>query len=205
MEKGYLKISENTVVHCPTKELAQKVLNVAGNLGYEWSGDRGYDLGLRWNIHKETTCLDLRVISFGDRPYFEEKGFKVISAEEFLKLHEDGVVKHAPTPIEENSAANIHSDEDYIKYKSVLSEAKTILNGGRQADYGDAVDNFKHIAAVVNAALRRDDITPDLCCMVHIATKLCREGNRHKRDNLVDLAAYSDIYNQIKERKNEKL
>ena len=178
MEKGDLKISKNTVVHCPTKELAQKVLNVAGNLGYKWRYTGGYDLGGRWDINKEDTCLNLRVISFGERQYFEEKGFKVISAEDFLKLHE------APKGVEQ----------------SVLLEADLILNGNRQADYGDAVSNFGHIAKVVNTALRRDDITPDICCMVHIATKLCREGNKHKRDNLVDLAAYSDILNQIKER-----
>ena len=201
-----MKINKNTVVHCPTNELVEEVVKLMKGLGYNFVCEESFKTVC--NKEKDKICLRVvfGIINFDSLDYYiSVPKYSIISAEDFLKLHEDGVSEHAPIPIEENSAANIHSDEDYIKYKSVLSEAKSILNGSRQADYGDAVDNFAHIAAVVNSVLRRDDITPDLCCMVHIATKLCREGNRHKRDNLVDLAAYSDIYNQIKERENEKL
>ena len=109
----------------------------------------------------------------------------------------DGKCEGVDTPLCIGDEREDGNSVMFIPSESCLLEAERILNGGRQADYGDAVDNFKHIASVVNAALRRDDITPELCSFVHIATKLCREGNKHKRDNLVDLAAYSEILNQI--------
>ena len=52
--------------------------------------------------------------------------------------------------------------------ESLLQEADRIVNGDRQADYSDPVENFKH-----------------------------------KRDNLVDLAGYTEILHRIKETGHE--
>lgn len=57
-----LKINDNTVVHCPTEELANKVLVIADKLGYRWQND----------------------ISF-----YKNEGCTIISAEDFLKLHKE--------------------------------------------------------------------------------------------------------------------
>ena len=92
--------------------------------------------------------------------------------------------------------------EPLIKTKSILSEAERIVNGDRQADYSDPVENFKHIAEIASAIMGKD-ITAEECCIVMIAVKLARESYRHKRDNLVDLAGYAEILNRIKENEVE--
>ena len=82
--------------------------------------------------------------------------------------------------------------------ESILSEAERIVNGDRQADYSDPVENFKHISAIASAIMGKS-VTAEECCIVMIAVKLARENFKHKRDNLVDLAGYVEILNRIKE------
>lgn len=85
-----------------------------------------------------------------------------------------------------------------IKEESILQEADRILNGERGADYPDPVENFKHIAAVASAILKKD-LTDEECCVVMLAVKLARENYKHKRDNIVDGVAYMEILSRIKE------
>jgi hypothetical protein len=82
--------------------------------------------------------------------------------------------------------------------ESILSEAERIVNGDRQVDYSDPVENFKHIAAIASA-IRKKDLTSEDCAVVLMAVKLARENFKHKRDNLVDLAGYTEILYRIKE------
>lgn len=82
--------------------------------------------------------------------------------------------------------------------ESILSEAERIVNGERQADYSDPVENFKHISAIASA-ISKKELSPTTCAIVMIAVKLARENFKHKRDNLVDLAGYVEILNRIKE------
>lgn len=86
--------------------------------------------------------------------------------------------------------------------KSILAEAAEIRAGSRNADYGDAVENFKLISEIATV-LTGVKITPEECCIVHIATKFSRERHKHKRDNLVDLCGYADILHLIRESKTE--
>ena len=46
--------------------------------------------------------------------------------------------------------------------------------------------------------LTNKDLDAETCCAVMMAVKLTRESFKHKRDNLVDLAGYAEIMNQIK-------
>ena len=85
-----------------------------------------------------------------------------------------------------------------IKEGSILQEADRILNGERDADYPDPVENFKHVAAIASAILKKD-LTDEECCVVMLAVKLARENYRHKRDNIVDGVAYMEILSRIKE------
>ena len=82
--------------------------------------------------------------------------------------------------------------------ESILSEAERIVNGDRQADYSDPVENFRHIAAIASA-IRKKELTSEDCAVVLMAVKLARENFKHKRDNLVDLAGYTEILYRIKE------
>lgn len=82
--------------------------------------------------------------------------------------------------------------------KSILEEAAEIRSGSRNADYGDAAENFKRIAQIASL-ITGQVVDPKTCVAVHIATKLSREAHRHKRDNLVDLCGYADILQRIHE------
>lgn len=82
--------------------------------------------------------------------------------------------------------------------ESILQEADRIVNGDRQVDYSDPVENFKHIAAIASAILKKE-LVPEDCAVVLMAVKLARETYKHKRDNLVDLAGYTEILHRIKE------
>lgn len=88
--------------------------------------------------------------------------------------------------------------KSFLEGKSLLLEADMILNGYRDADYGDPVENFKRISRIASAILNKD-ITDEECCVVMIAVKLARENYKHKRDNVVDGVAYMEILNRIKE------
>lgn len=82
--------------------------------------------------------------------------------------------------------------------ESILQEAERIINGERQVDYADPVVNFKNIAECASL-ISGKELTASDCCNVLIAVKLMRERNSHKRDNLVDLCGYAEIFSRIKE------
>lgn len=82
--------------------------------------------------------------------------------------------------------------------KSILEEAAEIRRGDRNADYGDAVENFERISEIVYA-MTGQPVSPRMCCYVHLATKISRHRHKPKRDNLVDLCGYADILNLIEE------
>lgn len=80
-----MKLAENTVVHCPTEELANKVLKIAHDNGHKWVTGHSYITGNNWDSYKEVTCYTITKGSFADMGYFLDKSYAVISAEQFLK------------------------------------------------------------------------------------------------------------------------
>lgn len=101
-------------------------------------------------------------------------------------------------------SSTIGSDYDIEKSEhtktDILKEAIELLNGDRAKDYGDLVDNFENIQTIANIMLKKDKIALKLehIAIVMIAVKISREGNKHKRDNLVDAVNYIQIYNTLK-------
>jgi len=80
--------------------------------------------------------------------------------------------------------------------ESILQEAHRLTHGQRNQDYADPVVNFKHIAGISSAILRKDITSQDVA-VVMLAVKLSREMHRHKRDNLVDIAGYAWCWSKI--------
>lgn len=87
MGKGDLKIDENTAVRCSTKELANQVLTLADSLGYKWAYGDSFLSNMRWENFHIFTCYCLHLGKYGAAWDYASNGFKVISAEEFIKLH----------------------------------------------------------------------------------------------------------------------
>ena len=89
--------------------------------------------------------------------------------------------------------------------QSILSEAEGIVNGSRSVQYGDAKTRFDHYAKITNLLLDEAEkidlstigLTQTIIAKVMIAIKLGRESHAHKRDNLVDLAGYAHILNEL--------
>jgi hypothetical protein len=80
--------------------------------------------------------------------------------------------------------------------KCVLDEAKEIVDGARQANYGPPEDNFSAIGRKWAVTLDiigwrpGDPIPPRIVALMMIDLKTCRDAFQPKRDNAVDIAGY---------------
>lgn len=85
-----LKISENTVVHCTTEELANEVLKIAHNLGYKWKGGDSYLKDNYWRFNNVDTCYNLHRGKMDSIDYYKNKlkPSEIISAQDFIALHD---------------------------------------------------------------------------------------------------------------------
>lgn len=81
-----MKLAENTVVHCPTEELANKVLKIAHDNGYKWCTGSSYISSNNcWEPYKENTCYDIVRGEYSCKEYCLSTHYTIISAEQFLK------------------------------------------------------------------------------------------------------------------------
>ena len=81
------ELTENTAIHCPTEELANKVLKIGDKLGYKWCS--GYSLlhHNRYKQYKEKTCYRLEKGEYCNFDYFKNKNYTIITAEDFIKQY----------------------------------------------------------------------------------------------------------------------
>lgn len=73
---------------------------------------------------------------------------------------------------------------------NVLQEADQITSGDRRIDYGHPADEDAKIATGWDVIFS-DGVTPQKVPLAMIWLKVCRELNRRKRDNAVDIAGYA--------------
>jgi hypothetical protein len=85
--------------------------------------------------------------------------------------------------------------------ETILQEAQRLVHGDRGADYGHPIDDYARTGRMWGAILGIPDIDPRLCCLMMGAMKISRETNKHKRDNLTDLAGYAECADMIAQRK----
>jgi hypothetical protein len=72
------------------------------------------------------------------------------------------------------------------------SEGLHLVNGDRQADYGEPTVNMANIAKAWSGIVGYE-ILPRHVPLMLAAMKLVREGHKHKDDNLVDAQGYIEI------------
>lgn len=84
--------------------------------------------------------------------------------------------------------------------ETILQEAQRLVHGNRGADYGHPIDDYTRTGRMWGAILGIGDIDPHLCCLMMAAMKISREVNKHKRDNLTDLAGYAECADMVAQR-----
>lgn len=81
------ELTEKTAIHCPTEELANKVLYISHKNGYRWNSYHSFLKYNNWNFCKENTCYDLINGEFGEKQFYINGGFTIIPAEDFIKQY----------------------------------------------------------------------------------------------------------------------
>jgi hypothetical protein len=85
---------------------------------------------------------------------------------------------------------------------NILEEANEITHGPRREAYGHPLDNFQHTAGLVNALLGhkfKEPLTANDVVAILRMVKESRQVNAPKRDNLVDIAGYAWVDQEITE------
>lgn len=78
-------------------------------------------------------------------------------------------------------------------------EAVALLEGAREEDYGDPVDDFSRVSQLFEV-MTGVHVSPDQVPLFMLAVKLSRERHRSKRDNLVDAIGYLSCRAHVLER-----
>ena len=87
--------------------------------------------------------------------------------------------------------------------QDLLDEAKKLIGGDRQEDYGDKLKNHQNIADFWSVFLQKKITAHDVAiCMALV--KVARLMNQHKKDSYLDMAAYAAIAGEIEARTNKK-
>lgn len=92
-------------------------------------------------------------------------------------------------------AASLPGDANMI-------EARNLVNGDRQADYGSPAVAWDAVAKTWSGLLAhvlKRDLTAAECAILMTALKLNREMNRPKRDNRVDAHGYLVVLDHCRE------
>ncbi len=84
--------------------------------------------------------------------------------------------------------------------ETILDEAQRLVHGHRGADYGHPIEDYTRTGRMWGAILGIPDIDPRICCLMMAAVKVSRECNKHKRDNLTDLAGYAECASMVAQR-----
>lgn len=91
------------------------------------------------------------------------------------------------------------------KAPSLLQEADSLINGQRQADYGDKLENFSQISMLWQATLARKLIpgqflTAEDVAMCMMQVKLARLAKSpDHRDSTLDIAGYAGCMDKLQE------
>lgn len=117
-----------------------------------------------------------------------------VSVDAFLRTREEAAALEGKP-----AAATPPSGE----HRTIAAEADDITQGARNSDYGHPLNNFRHTAALWNANFGTSFTAEDVG-LAMVLFKVSREQNKHKRDNLVDIAGYANCLQMAIERQEQE-
>jgi hypothetical protein len=81
----------------------------------------------------------------------------------------------------------------------ILDTAKTLINGDRAKEYGDAYLNHARIAALWTTYIRSktDDLNPVDVAMMLVLMKVARTIETPKDDSFIDIAGYAALAGEM--------
>lgn len=121
-----LKIPENTVIHCPTEVLANKVLEILGRFGCRWNNDRPTTSKNNYEDYAESTCYNPhnnnRYVTYSEIDFYKGENYKIIEATEFIKLYNAMTPKEILIDAVKDCKFNYHIDRYEIVIVETVSE-----------------------------------------------------------------------------------
>ena len=128
------------------------------------------------------------------------------NAIDFIKTVEDIVNLIFELVNTKSECTKTISKSGLSKSINILEQANKIVSGDRNEQYGSFKEAFGRYTDITNLMLDGKEIdilkstgklTDTIICKVMQAIKLGRQAYKHKEDNLVDLAGYTHILNEL--------
>ncbi|MCK5016839.1 MAG: hypothetical protein KAS32_07175 [Candidatus Peribacteraceae bacterium] len=79
---------------------------------------------------------------------------------------------------------------------SILNKAIDITSNTRPEDYGHPLDDFTRAAEMISG-LMGWKVKAEEVPLIMICIKLSRQKNKHKEDNLIDIAGYAETIDKV--------
>ena len=80
-------IKEKTVIHCETESEANRILNMAHELGYRWWHGRSFiDAQNDWNIYENATCYSIENGCYSNIKYYKDANYTIINSTEITDM-----------------------------------------------------------------------------------------------------------------------
>ena len=83
------------------------------------------------------------------------------------------------------------------KRSNILYEAESIVNGERNSAYGNPVDNFRKIAALLSSYTGHDYSAHDVAIMMILLKVARTQSGTGSMDNYIDIAGYAACAGEI--------
>lgn len=80
-------LDDNTVVHCESREQAEKVCMLAEKAGLTQITGKSYSSGNKWEVRGAKTCYNFSSGVVHSLDYFVSEGFTILKADKFIELN----------------------------------------------------------------------------------------------------------------------
>lgn len=76
------------VMHCKTEEEAEVFCRYLDSIGHMWDSGESYLSQNYWNFYNASTCYNFNTDTYSGKQYYEEEGYTILEAEDFMDKEE---------------------------------------------------------------------------------------------------------------------